>query len=219
MEGAFPRLSPDNQRIVFTGLKAGQPHNVYIISSAGGTPQPIVANASGMSDPDWSPDGSRLVVERTLHPTQSQQSSTVLAFVDLNISQITNVPGSEDLHQPRWSPNGRYLAAIRGVQAELMVFDTATQVWAKLAQGKSMSFPVWSADSADVYSQDILALGQPLYRIQIASGTRTVAASFEDILNTGIHRCAFVALSPKGAPMVSFDRNTSDIYGARLVLP
>jgi hypothetical protein len=28
----------------------------------------------------------------------------------------------------------------------------------------------------------------------------------------------FVALSPNGAPMIAFDRNNSDIYGARLLL-
>jgi hypothetical protein len=153
------------------------------------------------------------------HPAQSQQDSTVLAFVDLKTSQITNVPGSEDMHQPRWSPNGRYLAAVRGASAELMLFDNASQVWSKLAEGKSMSFPVWSADSASVYSQDILAPGEPLYRVEIASATRSVVVSFERALNTGIQRCAFVAVLPNGAPMVAFDRNNSDIYGARFVLP
>jgi Tol biopolymer transport system component/DNA-binding winged helix-turn-helix (wHTH) protein len=219
MEGAFPRLSPDSQRIVLTGIKSGLPHNVYMVSSAGGTPQPVVANATGMSDPDWSPDGARLIVERTVQPSSSQPQSTVLAGVDLKTLQITNVPGSEDLHQPRWSPNGRYLAAVRGAEAELMVFDIASQVWRKLAEGKSMSFPVWSPDSASVYSQDSLSPGQPLYRVEIASGTRSVVVSFEKALSTGVQRCAFVAVLPNGAPLVAFDRNNSDIFGARLVLP
>jgi len=219
MEGAFPRLSPDNQRIVLTGIKSGLPHNVYMVSSAGGTPQPVVANATGMSDPDWSPDGTRLIVERTVQPSSAQPQSTVLSVVNLKTLQITNVPGSEDLHQPRWSPNGRYLAAVRGAEAELMVFDIASQVWRKLAEGRSMSFPVWSPDSASVYSQDGLAPGQPLYRVEIASGSRTVVVSFEKTLNTGIQRCAFVAVLPNGAPMVAFERNNSDIFGARLVLP
>jgi Tol biopolymer transport system component/DNA-binding winged helix-turn-helix (wHTH) protein len=219
LEGAFPRLSPDNQKIILTGIKSGMPHNVYVVSSAGGTPQPVVADTTGMSDPDWSPDGTRLVVERMLQFPSSKPQSTVLAFLDLNTSRITNVPGSEDLHQPRWSPNGHYLAAIRGAEAELMVFDIASQVWSKLAEGRSMSFPVWSPDSASVYSQDILAPGEPLYLVEISSGRRSVVVSFEKALNTGIQRCVFVAVAPNGAPMIAFDRNNSDIFGARLLLP
>jgi Tol biopolymer transport system component/DNA-binding winged helix-turn-helix (wHTH) protein len=219
MEGAFPRLSPDNQLIAFTGLKAGAPQNVYVVAAGGGTPRPVVANARGMRDPDWSPDGSRLVVDRDLHPASSDQPSSTLAFVDLKTLRISDVLDSQDLHQPRWSPDGRYLAAVRGTHADLMVFDTASQHWSTLAQGKSMSFPVWSADSGSVYSQDILAPGEPLYRIEIATGKRIVVASFEKVLDAGIERCAFVAVLPNGAPMVAFDRSSSDIYGARLVLP
>jgi Tol biopolymer transport system component/DNA-binding winged helix-turn-helix (wHTH) protein len=219
MEGAFPRLSPDNQLIAFTALKAGVPQSVYVVAAGGGTPQPLVANARGMRDPDWSPDGSRLVVDRDLHPANSDQPSSALAIVDLKTLRITDVLDSQDLHQPRWSPDGRYLAAVRGNHADLMVFDTASQHWGTLAQGKSMSFPVWSADGGSVYSQDILAPGEPLYRIEIATGKRRVVASFEKVLDAGIERCAFVSVLPNGAPMIAFDRSSSDIYGARLVLP
>jgi Tol biopolymer transport system component/DNA-binding winged helix-turn-helix (wHTH) protein len=219
MEGAFPRLSPDNQLIAFTGLKAGAPQNVYLVAAGGGTPRPLIANARGMRDADWSPDGARLVVDRDLHPANPDQPSSTLALIDLKTLQITDVLGSQDMHQPRWSPNGRFLAAVRGNHAELMVFDTASEHWSTLAQGKSMSFPVWSPDGGSVYSQDILAPGEPLYRIETATGKRSVVASFEKVLEAGIERCAFVSVLPDGTPMVAFDRSSSDIYGARLVLP
>jgi len=219
MDGAFPRFSPDNQRIAFTGLKVGSPKNVYIVSAGGGTPQPVVDNASGMSDPDWAPDGSRLVLDRDIHPAQRQQPNSMLAFVDLKTSQITGIPGSEDLHMPRWSPNGRYIAAVRGTRTELLLLDTLSNVWSKLAQGKNLSFPVWSADSASLYYQDILAPGEPLYRLQIGTGSQTSVASFQKALDAGIYRCGFVALSHDGAPVIEFNRRSSDIYGARLSLP
>jgi len=44
-------------------------------------------------------------------------------------------------------------------------------------------------------------------------------ASFQKALDTGLVQCAFVDLSPDGAPMIAFDRRFSDIYGARLLLP
>lgn len=216
----FPRLSPDKSLIAFTGLGDGQPPNAYLVSSGGGTPRPVVPDSGGgVGDPDWSPDGSRLVVERDLPPTQRQQTSSMLAFVDLKTSQLTSIPGSENLHMPRWSPDGRYIAAVRENHTELEVFDALSQSWSMLARGTSLSFPVWSGDSADLFYQDALGPGQPLYRVHLATGTRTMVASFQKVLDTGVGQCPFVALSPDGAPMVAFDRSYSDIYGARLSLP
>lgn len=165
MRTAFPRFSPDNKLIVFTALRDG-PANVYLVSAGGGTPKPVVPESSGdMRDPDWSPDGSHLVVDRGLAPTQLQPSS-MLAFVDLKTSQMTNIPGSEELHTPRWSPDGRYIAAVRAPagqdHSEIVVFDTRSQAWSTVAQGTNLSFPVWSADGADVAYQDAYAPGQPL---------------------------------------------------------
>jgi Tol biopolymer transport system component/DNA-binding winged helix-turn-helix (wHTH) protein len=219
MRGAFPRFSPDDKLIAFTGLKDAEPENVYLVPAEGGTPQPLVPDQSGMSDPDWSPDGSRLVVDRELHSSPGQQAHSMLAFVDLKTSKVTGIPGSGDLHLPRWSPNGRYIAAVRGTRAELVLFDTSSQAWSKLAEGKNLSYAVWSKDSASLYYQDILAPGQPLYRLQIATGSRTPVASFQKALDSGIHRCALVALSPDGSPVIEFGRSNSDIYGARLLLP
>jgi Tol biopolymer transport system component/DNA-binding winged helix-turn-helix (wHTH) protein len=220
MQADFPRFSPDNRLIAFTAVRDGASPNIYLVSADGGTPQPVVRDPGGsLSDPDWSPDGSRLVVDRDLRSEQRQQLESALAFVDLKTSRITNIPGSENLQTPRWSPDGRYVAAVRDNHSEIVVFDTQSKNWSTLARGTSLSFPVWSADSADLSYQDALAPGQPLYRVHLATRARTTVASFQKALDTGIVQCAFVALSPDGAPLIAFDRTYSDIYGARLSLP
>jgi Tol biopolymer transport system component len=179
----------------------------------------VVPDPGGMSDPDWSPDGSRLVVDRQMPTAPRQRPSSVLAVVDLETKKITNLAGAEDLHMPRWSPDGRYIAAVVGTRAEIRIFDTLSQKWNTVAQGKSIGFPVWSADGASIYYQDTLAPGEPLYRWQVANGSRTQVASFQSVLDNGVSRCVFVALSPEGAPLLALDRNHSDIYAARLFLP
>jgi Tol biopolymer transport system component/DNA-binding winged helix-turn-helix (wHTH) protein len=219
MKGAFPRFSPDNKLIAFTALRDGMANNIYVVPSSGGTPRPLVPDPGGMSDPDWSPDGSRLVVDRQSPSASGQQPNSALAFVDLATAKVTDLPGADDLHMPRWSPDGRYIAAVGGTRAEIRLFDTLSQKWNTVAQGKSLGFPVWSADGASIYYQDILAPGEPLYRLQVANGSRTQVASFQSALNNGISRCVFAALSPGGAPLIALDRNHSDIYGARLSLP
>jgi dipeptidyl aminopeptidase/acylaminoacyl peptidase len=157
-------------------------------------------------------------VDRDIQPGQ-EQTSSMLAIVDLKNLKIENLAGSEDMHQPRWSPDGRYIAAVAGTHNEIRMLDVAAQTWRTIAQGKSVSYPLWSKDSADVYYQDLLSPGQPLYRVRVADGARTMVASFQKILDSGISRCVFVSLTPEGSPIIAFDRSTSDIYGARLVLP
>jgi Tol biopolymer transport system component/DNA-binding winged helix-turn-helix (wHTH) protein len=219
MEGAFPRFSPDNKLIAFTGLRLGMPEAVYIVPSSGGAPRSLAPGSTRMSDPDWSPDGSRLVVDRSVASSPQQQSGSTLAVVDLATAAVTDLPGAENLRMPRWSPDGRYIAALSDARTEIRLFDTATQRWSTFAQGKSIGFPVWSADGASLYYQDVLAPGEPLYRFQVASGSRTLVASFQGALENGISRCVFVALSPEGSPLIAQDRNHSDIYGGRLLLP
>ncbi len=42
---------------------------------------------------------------------------------DLKTSQVSDLPGSEDLFSPRCSPDGRYVAALSGDSTRLMLYD------------------------------------------------------------------------------------------------
>ena len=160
------------------------------------------------------------MIDRDMDPLQAQSSGSTLAFVDLETAKITDLPGAADLHMPRWSPDGRYIEPAKlGTQTEIRLFDVPSQRWSTVARGKGLGYPEWSADGASLYYQDNLAPGQPLYRVRIANGSRTLVASFQRTLDNGISRCVFVALSPQGDPLIALDRSYSDIYGARLSLP
>jgi hypothetical protein len=39
------------------------------------------------------------------------------------------IPGSQDLFSPRWSPDGRYLAAMNQQSTKLLLYDFKTQKW------------------------------------------------------------------------------------------
>jgi|HubBroStandDraft_6_1064221.scaffolds.fasta_scaffold48164_1 Tol biopolymer transport system component len=92
VRGAFPRFSPDNKLIAFTALREGFPPPVYLVSSGGGTPRPLIPEASGrVTDPDWSADGSRVVVDRELTTSNGQPPDSTLAWVDLQTSKVTDI--------------------------------------------------------------------------------------------------------------------------------
>ena len=75
------------------------------------------------------------------------------------------IPGSDGLDYARWSPDGRFLAAVSIDQSAIKLLDLNTHQWTQIAQGTALSFPAWSADSI-LYFQDILAPGEPVYRFR-----------------------------------------------------
>lgn len=92
----FPRWSPDGRTLAFTGRAAlpapvdrGE-ERVYFVSANGGTPRPLLTSAQHASDPDWSPDGSQLVIVRD---TDSSGEHTMLSLTYLT-GKFVDVEGS-----------------------------------------------------------------------------------------------------------------------------
>jgi Tol biopolymer transport system component len=217
MRAAFPRLSPGSQTLAFTGIPEGKPRNVFLVPVQGGLPKPV-ASGRHFADPDWSPDGTRLVMSEDL-PGNAAHSGSQLAIYNVKDQSIANLTNSSDMILPRWSPDGRYIAAVFGDSTAMRLFDTSTQTWSTLTEERNVSYPPWSADGAAIYFQDSLLPGQPVFRYGLQSKKIERIASFETELSSGIRRCALVALAPDDSPMMAFDRTYADIYGAHLVLP
>lgn len=216
---AFPRWSPDGQQIAFAGSHRGEAANTYLISAQGGEAKPVLPGIVGLTNPDWSPDGARLVVERSVAVSSGGNPNSTLALVNLKSAQIQEIPGSENLNSPRWSPDGKFIGAISEDGHNLKIYDIAANRWRNAAGGQSLGIPAWSADGIFLYYQDLMAAGEPLFRVKADSGATEMVTSFQKILDTGIHRCAFMALLPNGTPIVTFGRGDADIYGATLILP
>jgi hypothetical protein len=128
------------------------------------------------------------------------------------------IPGSGDLDQPRFSTDGRFLAAVSYDSSAMKLLDLQTHRWSEVAHGTLISFPVWTADSV-LHFQDILAPGEPVYRFQPGGGAPQRAYSFEDILRAGGIRCAFWGFAPDGSLLVQVSRGGGDIYALTVNLP
>ena len=55
-QAAYPRWSPDSQKIAFASRRSGHPE-VYIVDIAERMPRRVVTNLPYMSTPSWSHDG------------------------------------------------------------------------------------------------------------------------------------------------------------------
>src|ERR1700758_1909455 len=87
-------------------------------------------DSSPQVDPSLSPDGKKLV----LSGAGGDPASTI-RILDLTTRQVSNLAGSQGLFSPRWSPDGRYLAALAVDTNSLHLFDFQTEKWTGLAKG------------------------------------------------------------------------------------
>jgi len=152
---ALPRWSLDGKQIAYMGSQLGKPWKAYVISAQGGTPDELAPGNTTEVDPAFSPDGTRIVFSAG-EPGVGQKSE--IRIMDLKTKQISTVPGSGGLFSPRWSPDGRYLAALdfEEISKTLRIFDFQTSKWSDRATDPdAIEYPAWTSDSHDVeYSTD-----------------------------------------------------------------
>jgi Tol biopolymer transport system component len=157
--------------------------------------------------PTWSPDGKRILFGTI--PTITEDPFIYIA--DLATHQVSTVPGSQGLFTPAWSPDGRYIIALRGDSSELMLLDTVSGVWSTLT-GPKFGYPVWSPDSRYVYSFSSDGTGPKFYRIEVK--TKKV----EQILRLPGFRLLdrWIGLHPDGSLLVAQNTGIQEIYALEL---
>ena len=133
------RWSPLGDSIVFVTEEP----KIYTVSSAGGTPRLVYSSATGFEvyDPDWSPDGTRIVFDEW-NDAWTQTSLKVLTLATGNITTV--VPPSPPLiYYPTWSHHGDRIVYEAG--AIYTVTPTANAHPVRVTDG---SYPTWSPDDS-----------------------------------------------------------------------
>jgi Tol biopolymer transport system component len=213
---ALPRWSPDGERIAYVSVRPGAPWKIMLISADGGEPQLALAEERSQIDANWSADATKLMFGYVLHDTQDLSIRTL----DLKTRAVSTIPGSEGLFSPRWSPNGRYIAALSPDSTKVMLFDFHTQKWsAWLTEAAgAVSYPVWSPDSKYLYFDDMVTEEESIRRIKVGQ----THAERVFVLH-GIERYLgpfgiWSGRAPDGSWMFVSDRSTQEVYSLRIDL-
>jgi Tol biopolymer transport system component/DNA-binding winged helix-turn-helix (wHTH) protein len=216
LSGMALRWSPKGEQILFTGVRTGQTRQIYIISSDGGALRPVLPKGWEGASADWSPDGYRIAVVMRDPKTHPQFA---LYTLEPTTAVWKELPDSKGLGEPRWSPDGRYIACIDSSYHNLALLDVQQGKWVPIASGRLLETPYWSADSSYVYFQDQLDDEESVFRVNVGTHREERVAGFGDILRGSAAHCFFSGLGKDGSLYMLLERGLTDIYSLDLDLP
>jgi Tol biopolymer transport system component len=216
-QAALPVWSPDGKQIAFVSLKPGQSWKLFLVPVSGGTPQEVLTESGSQIDANWSADGSRLMFGDFNHDA----GGLSIRILDLKTRTLEKVPGSDGLFSPRWSPDGRYIAAISPDNTTLKRFDFQTQTWSNWLQESAgtVSYPVWSADSKYLYFDDLVNGDESIRRVKVGNSQPELAFVLGALDRYPGALGFWSGRAPDGSWMFVRDHSTQEVYQLSLELP
>jgi DNA-binding winged helix-turn-helix (wHTH) protein/Tol biopolymer transport system component len=203
--------SPDGSRLAIMARAPGRPWQIYLVNKDGGNPETLFKDARNAADPSWSANGQQLVYGREPDTMGQDSGLHTIAIFDLASRQTETLPLSRGLFSPRWSPDGKWIAALTLDQKKVMLFDVAQKSWTELAT-TSASDPIWSHDSKALFVHAFMAVKQPILRIAVPEGATQVVAGTEDFHDGEPANYFFGGLTPNDLPLVQPRVGTGNLY-------
>jgi serine/threonine protein kinase/Tol biopolymer transport system component len=206
-----PRWSRDGAEITFSGGLQEQPSRLYVVSATGGAVRQLThgeTGSSGDEDGSWSPDGASLVFGGKFgDPSVEDRQRLVLEIIDVKSQQVSKLPGSEGLWSPRWSPDGRYVAAM-GYPNRLWLYDMKARVRTQLTS-IGAGWPSWSRDSEYVYFHDNPGIDWCRVRIKDRKIERVASLTG---LKMAVPGLGWIGLAPDSSTISTRDAGGTEIY-------
>jgi Tol biopolymer transport system component len=212
----LPRWSPDGTQLAFRAESASLPVKIYTVSADGKQLKQLFSDGRNEADPSWSSDGKKMAFGRTALPYESHPKA--IHVYDFESGQTSTLPGSEGLFSPRWSPDGRHIAAMSLDSQRLMLFDRETEDWQELARVNA-SYPTWSLDSKTLYLGAKVNNRQGQYRINVAEKKLERMVSLPETFHEVVSFALWSGMAPNGSLIVARDLSRQEIFGLEWQTP
>ena len=203
--------SPDGSKLAVMARAPGRAWQIYLVNKDGGNPETLFKDTQNAADPAWSANGQQLAYGREPDTMGQDNGLHTIAVFDLSTRKVETLPSSKGLFSPRWSPDGRWIAALTLDQKKVMLFDVAKRSWTELAT-TSASDPVWSRDSKAIFVHAFMAEKQPILRIAVPGAQTQVVAGTGDFHAGEPANYFFGGLTPADLPLVQPRVGTGNLY-------
>ena len=212
--------SPDGRWIAIHAQKTHKAHyKIYLLPTpTGNAPaEPVRAEELLPSDqenegiPSWSADSREIAFGEMDGPTADQGSGNeVIHICGLASRQVAVLPGKKGVWTARWSPNGRYIAALSyDARQRLELYDFKTQMW-RDSGAEHINNPTWSHDSRHIYYDAYGAeTDVGIFRVRISDGKVNLAAPYK-WMRIADH--TWSGLAPDDSPIVLRAMGSPEIY-------
>jgi len=214
---ALPHWSPDGKQISYASTTPAGSWKLSIVGADGSDAHKMLSENSSQIDANWSPDGERLMFGEFNH----DQNGLKIRIIDFKTHQITTIPGSDGLFSPRWSPNGRYIAALSPNGTDLMLFNFKTRKWTTWLKepAGSFTYPVWSGDSQFLYFDDFVTGAEAIRRVQVGRSEAELVFELGNLERYPGALGPWTSRAADGSFMFVRDRSTQEVYQLTLELP
>jgi TolB protein len=151
-----PNWSPTADTIAYVSDLQTSQNYIWLMEGLGNPPHQVPAstvNGDNVENPNFSPDGTKLVFTQRMTKDNDTERSTGLWIVDLNTGQLTSlVKADSGAYDAVWSPDGKWIAFIQrdGTNNDLWVVPATGGQPTRLTEGKQLASPVWSPDSTQI---------------------------------------------------------------------
>ena len=171
-EGArFPSAAAGGRLVYLQQVVDSNMYRVELPSGVAAVPRQLVSSNRVESSPDISPDGTRIAFSSN----RSGSHEVWLADADgSNPRQLTTLGTAM---QPRWSPDGRYLATSVGLTpsistaSTIYVIDPASGASRRLTEAVGLQkWPTWAADGQSIYFASTRSGSWQIWRVGVAGG-------------------------------------------------
>jgi len=218
MTASLPVWSPDGSQVAFIAGQAGKPWKIFLVSAQAGSPEELLPENIGEIDATWSADGSQLAFGRL---SWTNTGTVNIQLVDMKTRQASTLPGSTGLFSPRWSPDGRYLAALSVEGSKkLMLYDFRSQKWSEwLTEANNVSYPSWSADSRYIYYDNLATDNPKCSRVKLGESHSEELFSLNSLRRYLGPWGTWGGTGPDDSRLFVRDVSTQDIYALDVEFP
>jgi Tol biopolymer transport system component/DNA-binding winged helix-turn-helix (wHTH) protein len=204
--------SPDGKWISFRSRMGGAHMKIYLIPCEGGVAMPITPVDVEQGIATWSSRGDQLAYGDVPQPLAGPRGDEVIHVYNILTRTVSTLPGSQGLWTARWSPDGKYLAALTIRGNVLTTFEFATGKWRQFPAANNVSSPTWSRDSQYIF-YDTEGPQRLFERLRISDGH---VDQIIDLNSLPILSYWWSGLAPDNSPIFLRNLGTTELYALRL---